>query len=68
MVNKKKLNGLRRLSKKFYLEISFLMYRYEQYLDDAKKSGIRKSAVDGITNGFILLLIYCIFALGFFFL
>jgi len=62
MVKNEKLNGLHRLSKNF---IRNLFFRYEQYLDDAKKSGIRKSAVDGITNGFLLLLIYCIFALGF---
>lgn len=38
--------------------------RYEQCLDVAKKSGIRKSAVDGTANGLLLCLIYSIFALG----
>ena len=47
---------------KYFFE---LLFRYEKCLDDAKKSGIKKSAVDGATNGFILLLIYSIFALGF---
>ncbi len=54
--------------KEIVLGISVLIYRYERYLNDAKKSGVKKSAVDGITNGFILLLIYGIFALGIFFL
>ncbi|UJR23295.1 hypothetical protein I4U23_026311 [Adineta vaga] len=40
-------------------------HRYEQHLDVAKKSGMRKSLVDGIANGILLCLIYSIFALGF---
>ncbi|CAF1013430.1 unnamed protein product [Adineta ricciae] len=40
-------------------------HRYEQHLDVAKKSGMKKSLVDGIANGLLLCLIYSIFALGF---
>ncbi|CAF5024863.1 unnamed protein product, partial [Rotaria sp. Silwood1] len=39
--------------------------RYEQYLDDAKKCGIRKGVTSGITIGIKYFLLFCTYALGF---
>jgi len=40
------------------------MYRYEQYLDDARKCGIKKGFVGGIKMGVTQFLIFCIYMLG----
>ena len=63
--------------KGFYLIINILIYfivfcknvyrfyfRYEKHLDDAKKHGIKKGAINGITMGTVWFLIYCAYALG----
>lgn len=42
----------------------FCIYRYEGFLGDAKKSGIKKGAVNGVTMGMVWFLIYCAYALG----
>ncbi|CAF4425289.1 unnamed protein product, partial [Rotaria magnacalcarata] len=39
--------------------------RYEQHLEDAKKSGIKKGAINGITIGTVWFLIYGAYALAF---
>ncbi|CAF4126879.1 unnamed protein product, partial [Rotaria sordida] len=39
--------------------------RYEQYLDDAKKCGIRKGVTTGIITGVTYFLLFCTYALGF---
>ncbi|CAF1145696.1 unnamed protein product [Adineta ricciae] len=39
--------------------------RYEYHLDEAKKSGIRKGAISGSSMGLVWFLIYCAYALGF---
>jgi len=41
------------------------MHRYEAHLDDARKSGIIKGLTSGFTSGTTYLLLYCIYALGF---
>ena len=40
------------------------MYRYVKYLDDAKRSGIKKGAFNGLTIGVVWCLIYCAYGLG----
>ena len=42
----------------------FVLYRYEEHLGEAKKSGIKKGAVNGFTMGLVWSLIYCAYALG----
>ncbi|CAF1376268.1 unnamed protein product, partial [Rotaria sordida] len=39
--------------------------RYEQYLDDAKKCGIRKGVTTGISTGIAYFIFFCVYALGF---
>ncbi|CAF3736730.1 unnamed protein product [Rotaria magnacalcarata] len=39
--------------------------RYEKYLGDAKKNGIKKGGINGFTMGTVWFLIYCAYALGF---
>ncbi len=41
-----------------------LMYRYEQYLDDARKCGIKKGFMGGIKMGVTYFLLFCMYALG----
>jgi hypothetical protein len=38
--------------------------RYEKYLGEAKRSGIKKGAVTGMTMGALWFVIYCDYALG----
>ncbi len=40
------------------------MNRYEQYLDDVRKCGIKKGVMNGIKIGITYFLIYCIYMLG----
>jgi hypothetical protein len=40
------------------------MYRYEQYLDDSRKCGIKKGLASGITTGVTLFLLFCTYILG----
>jgi len=44
-----------------------MINRYEQYLDDARKCGVKKGVTGGITSGITMFLVYCIYALGIFF-
>ncbi len=62
MDKKKKYNG--EYDMPFDQNIFYLIYRYEQYLDDARKSGIKKGFANGVTSGVTSLLLYCIYALG----
>ncbi|CAF2682116.1 unnamed protein product [Rotaria sp. Silwood2] len=39
--------------------------RYEKHLDEAKRSGIKKGAISGVTMGFVWFTIYCAYALAF---
>ncbi|CAF1014116.1 unnamed protein product [Rotaria sordida] len=39
--------------------------RYEKYLGEAKKNGIKKGAISGFTMGCVWFFIYCAYALGF---
>jgi hypothetical protein len=43
------------------------MYRYEQYLDGARKYGIKKSFISGVIKGVTSFLRFAIYALGFLF-
>ena len=41
-----------------------VVYRYEKHLDEAKRNGIKRGAVNGLTMGFMWFLVFCIYALG----
>ncbi|CAF4457198.1 unnamed protein product [Rotaria socialis] len=41
------------------------IHRYEKYLDEARKCAIRKSVTNGITTGITYFLLFCVYALGF---
>ena len=41
-----------------------VLNRYEKNLGEAKKSGIKKGAINGLTIGFLWLTVYCTYALG----
>jgi hypothetical protein len=66
-------NGQSREEKRFDLinkihiivdKIFFLLYRYEKHLGEAKRNGIKKGAMNGLTIGSVWFLIYCAYALG----
>lgn len=42
----------------------FSSIRYEQYLDDAKRMGIKKGIANGLTMGIVWFILYCAYALG----
>jgi ABC-type multidrug transport system fused ATPase/permease subunit len=58
------------LNKKYFLFLLlmynniYVLYRYEQHLGEAKRSGIKKGAINGFTMGLVWFLIYCSYSLG----
>ena len=42
-------------------------YRYDQHLSKAQKTGIQKGAIAGICLGFIRFIIFCTYAVGFYY-
>ena len=61
-------NGQTREQKRFdicfYSKNIFDSYRYERHLGEARKSGIKRGVVTGLTLGALLFVIHAAYALG----
>src|SRR5690349_3850576 len=64
MDKKEKNNGWNNSNTSDFSIIIIYSYRYEKYLSDAKTSGIKKGMINGITMGFLWLIIDGCYALG----
>lgn len=55
------LNGM----KLEFILLFMILYRYNGYLDEVKKSGIKKGIIVGWLIGLVFLVVFCVYGFGF---